>query len=71
MLQVARLAPMLLGEARDLVQAFLESRIAFTRVPAIVEDTLAQHEGCSSPTLDDILEADTWARVAAGRLISS
>ena len=53
------------------VQAFLERRISFTRIPEVVERTLEQHQGCSSPTLDDILQADTWARVAAGRLISS
>jgi 1-deoxy-D-xylulose-5-phosphate reductoisomerase len=64
--------PAVLSAADEVaVAAFLAGRIGFTRIPAVVEETLERHEGCSSPGLDVILQADTWARFEAERLVSS
>lgn len=49
------------------VGAFLDGSIGFLGIPDVVEETLNAHVNCLHPTLDDILEADGWARqVAAG-----
>lgn len=52
------------------VQGFLDGRIRFTQIPEIVQQTLDVHASCPSPELDDILEADRWARAVAAHLVS-
>ena len=47
------------------VELFLDRRIGFTSIPALVEDTLSKHAPVSNPNLEDILDADGWAREAA------
>ena len=49
------------------VQAFIEGRLTFDRIPAIVEETLNLLGPLPANTLDDILHADTLARAAAQR----
>ena len=44
------------------VELFLSRRIRFTDIAGYVRQTLEQHRAIASPTLDDILEADAWAR---------
>jgi 1-deoxy-D-xylulose-5-phosphate reductoisomerase len=44
------------------VGAFLEGRIGFNDIPALVERALCETAQMSAPTLDDILEADRLAR---------
>jgi 1-deoxy-D-xylulose-5-phosphate reductoisomerase len=53
------------------VESFLNGTIRFTDIPRIVEDSLQAHTSCSRPGLDDILEADRWARFESGRLVSA
>lgn len=53
------------------VEAFLEGRIPFTDIPAVVQGVLDQELHCGSPSLDDILGADERARARARRLVSS
>ena len=48
--------------------AFLEGRVAFGRIPEIVEETLARHGALPARTLDDILHADALARATAALL---
>lgn len=60
----------LAGADEVAVEAFLAGRIPFTRIPPLVETTLTRHTRCASPGLDDILEADRWARATASRLVS-
>ena len=52
------------------VQAFLEERIRFTDIPAVLEDTLAHENSHSAESLDAVLEADRSARELAGSLVS-
>jgi 1-deoxy-D-xylulose-5-phosphate reductoisomerase len=50
------------------VQAFLERRLAFTRIPRVLEDALAR-AGTGDPTeLAEVLEVDRQARSRAGTM---
>jgi 1-deoxy-D-xylulose-5-phosphate reductoisomerase len=70
-LKLGGTAPAVLNAANEAaVGAFLEQRIGFTRIEKVVRETLAQHKTESSPSLDDILKADHWARQTAGELCS-
>jgi 1-deoxy-D-xylulose-5-phosphate reductoisomerase len=51
------------------VAAFLERRIAFPDVAATVAHVLGAAEGARARDLDDLVEADTAARRAAGNLL--
>lgn len=44
------------------VELFLAGRLKFTGIPKLVERVLKCHVVKPSPTLEDILSADTWAR---------
>ena len=44
------------------VELFLSHRIGLVDIARLVEDTLEHHRGVGRPSLDDILEADAWAR---------
>ena len=64
--------PAVLSAADEIaVNAFLQERVKFTDIPEIVGETLGRHTSCESPELDDILEADRWARAVAGSLVAS
>ncbi len=47
------------------VQEFLERRLAFDRIVPLVESVLEEHKTIPRPTLEDILQADRWARDVA------
>jgi 1-deoxy-D-xylulose-5-phosphate reductoisomerase len=47
------------------VEAFLGGRIKFPQIPELVCRIMDAHQVVASPTLDQILEADAWARRAA------
>ena len=55
----------------EFVQAFLERRVSFTDIARYVEKILELHQSISQPTLDDILEADKWARQASQELLGA
>jgi 1-deoxy-D-xylulose-5-phosphate reductoisomerase len=44
------------------VAAFLDHRIGYDAIVRLVADTVSAAPGVASPSLDDILEADAWAR---------
>ncbi len=50
------------------VELFLSGRIRFSDIAGLVEQTLAQHKAVTDPSLDEILEADSWGREKAGQL---
>jgi len=55
--------PAVLSAADEIaVQAFLEERISFVRILAVVEEVLARHVPLAGETLEEVLEADRWAR---------
>jgi 1-deoxy-D-xylulose-5-phosphate reductoisomerase len=44
------------------VEHFLAGRVGFTDIPRAIEATLSAHQGTVDPSLDDVLDADAWAR---------
>ena len=52
------------------VQAFLEGRITFTRIPALIEETMSHMEHLAHPSLDDIVQLDAEARRYAVSLVA-
>ena len=58
--------PAVLNAANEVaVAAFLENRLSFPGIWRLVEETMNRHTSHSQPSLDDILDADTWARTTA------
>ncbi len=56
-------APAVLSAADDAaVAAFLAGHLGFADIYAAVADTVEQHEVIANPNLEEILEADQWAR---------
>ncbi len=49
------------------VDAFCNQRIRFDQIPDVVSQTMSRHQVVPHPTLDQILEADAWARREAVR----
>lgn len=63
-------SPAVLNAANDIaVNAFLEERLDFYKIPQVVEKTLSAHSTVSNPNLDSIFSADSWARNFASSLI--
>ena len=61
-------APAVLNAANEIaVGAFLEDRLNFTRIAAVIEEVLGRHRPAPVGSLDDILGADAWARREAER----
>jgi 1-deoxy-D-xylulose-5-phosphate reductoisomerase len=50
------------------VALFLNRRISFTDIARIVQETLERHRTTSQPSLEEILDADNWARECASHL---
>jgi 1-deoxy-D-xylulose-5-phosphate reductoisomerase len=44
------------------VAAFLAGRIGFVEIIELIENCLDKHNACTSVSLDELLEADAWAR---------
>ncbi len=64
--------PAVLNAANEVaVQAFLKHRIAFVKIPEVIRETMARHTVVKDPSLDDILEADRWAREQAEKIIKA
>jgi len=53
------------------VAAFMAGKIAFGEICRVVELTISQHRIQTSPGLDDLLEADRWARQCAETYIAA
>ena len=63
-------APAVLNAANEVaVGAFLNRRLAFTTIPAIIEKTLERHAVNLQPEIVDIFDADRWARAEAAALL--
>ena len=60
--------PAVLNAANEVaVEAFIQRRISFPQITETVRRTMERHHVVSHPTLDQILEADAWARAEAGK----
>ncbi|HSQ83220.1 MAG TPA: 1-deoxy-D-xylulose-5-phosphate reductoisomerase [Desulfobacterales bacterium] len=68
--ETGRTLPAVLNAANEVaVEAFLQNRLSFIKIPQIIEKTMEHHKVITDPTLNDILEADQWARKQAEDLI--
>jgi 1-deoxy-D-xylulose-5-phosphate reductoisomerase len=47
------------------VELFLKNEIEFTKIPRLIGETLDSHRSIIHPSLEMIMEADTWARQRA------
>lgn len=64
-------APAALNAANDLaVQAFLDDRISFIEIPALVEKAMSNHPIVEQPNLDDIEEVQDWVQRYIEQLLS-
>jgi 1-deoxy-D-xylulose-5-phosphate reductoisomerase len=70
-LEAGGTAPAILNAANEVaVSAFLQGRVGFLGIPALVEDTLAALPAAPAGTLDILREADRAAREHAERAIA-
>jgi 1-deoxy-D-xylulose-5-phosphate reductoisomerase len=53
------------------VEAFLKREMAFTDIPVVIDAVMQMHEIREDSGLDDILDADRWARGMALEMIKS
>ncbi|MCA9402105.1 MAG: 1-deoxy-D-xylulose-5-phosphate reductoisomerase, partial [Candidatus Omnitrophica bacterium] len=53
----------------EAVEAYLEGKIKFTQIFTIVEKVISRHTNQKKPKMNQILEADNWAREEARTLI--
>jgi 1-deoxy-D-xylulose-5-phosphate reductoisomerase len=69
-LQAAGTMPAAMNAANEIAVAlFLAERIRFFQIPEIIAETMAHHTNTLHPTLDDIREADAWARRFAADVV--
>jgi 1-deoxy-D-xylulose-5-phosphate reductoisomerase len=70
--QVAGTAPAALNAANEVaVAAFLEGRLDFLGIPALIDDVMSNHRNGPARELDDVLAADRWAREFARSRLAS
>ncbi len=55
----------------ECVAAFLKGRIKLSAFPEILDKVLNKHNKVAQPTLNEILETDSWARRETGKLLKS
>jgi 1-deoxy-D-xylulose-5-phosphate reductoisomerase len=46
----------------EAVAAFLDGRVSFTAIPEAVEEVMGAHPARPLTDINDVLEADAWAR---------
>jgi 1-deoxy-D-xylulose-5-phosphate reductoisomerase len=55
--------PAVLNAANEVaVEAFLQRRLSFLEIPEVIERVLARHHATPAQSLEDVLNADEWAR---------
>jgi 1-deoxy-D-xylulose-5-phosphate reductoisomerase len=65
-------APAALNAANEVaVAAFLEGRLGFLGIPALVEDVMSAHHNVPARAIADVLAADRWARSQAQALLDT
>jgi 1-deoxy-D-xylulose-5-phosphate reductoisomerase len=61
--------PAVLNAANEVaVEAFCNEEISFTQITETVDQTMKAHSVVEHPSLDEILNADAWARETAARI---
>jgi 1-deoxy-D-xylulose-5-phosphate reductoisomerase len=58
--------PAVLNGANEIaVNAFLNNQISFSSIPLLIKNTMKEHKPKHNPNINDILDADYWARERA------
>jgi 1-deoxy-D-xylulose-5-phosphate reductoisomerase len=52
------------------VAAFLADRISFSSIPEVIAAIMDTHDRVANPGLEEILDADRWARRQAGQAVA-
>ncbi len=64
--------PCVLNAANEVaVDSFLKAAIRFVDISKLIEQVMIRHKAVESPTLEDILAADRWARTACEELVGA
>lgn len=64
--------PAVMNAANELaVEAFLQGRIGFTAIPALIERVMDAHPTCRLTSIADVLEVDLWSRVKTRELLTA
>jgi len=62
--------PAVMNAANEIaVESFLEGKLGFKEITVMVEKIMGQHRVIDSPSLSEIMAADSWAREACRRNI--
>jgi 1-deoxy-D-xylulose-5-phosphate reductoisomerase len=62
-LKIRGTMPAVLNAANEVsVEMFLDKKISFVDIPEIISETMNKHNNICHPTINNILEADKWAR---------
>lgn len=65
-LELGGTMPAVLNGANEIaVNAFLNNKINFLAIPIIIQNTMKEHKPKYNPNINDILDADYWAREKA------
>jgi 1-deoxy-D-xylulose-5-phosphate reductoisomerase len=66
--EVGGTLPAVLNAANEIaVEAFVNRKINFPQITALVQRVMDAHQVVAHPSLDQILAADAWARLEAAR----
>lgn len=64
--------PAVMNGANEIaVSLFLEKKIGFLDIPAIIEKVMSRHSVKTHPAIEDIMDGDRWAREEMMRLMSA
>ena len=64
--------PAVLNAANEAaVQAFLDEKIGFMDIPRVIKGTMEAHKPAAPKSVDDVMQADRWARSRAAKLIKA
>jgi 1-deoxy-D-xylulose-5-phosphate reductoisomerase len=64
--------PAVMNAANEVaVSAFIDKKIGFTDIPAVIGKTMALHRVREAASIGEVLEADRWARVTGGEIIQN
>lgn len=70
--EVGGTLPVVLSSADEIVvNAFLDERIGFMDIPAILHCIMDRHDVIPDPSLEDILEVDKWTKSTAHSIINA
>jgi 1-deoxy-D-xylulose-5-phosphate reductoisomerase len=69
--QSGTLPAVLIAADEEAVEAFLKGKIGFLSIYKIVEKVVLRHKIVKNPSLQDILEADKWARLEARDILET